>query len=153
MNRTIITVEWESQPDLIKALERVSLSNLTNDTYESQSFKYSFETVHSIEHESLMRLDKIDRFKAYAKELGVYNKKRNRPLPDIRRLVWLYLYERKLDLGFSLEAIGEITGGHDHATVLFGLKSIKSMITSKYEAEELNKKKAEIFERMNELNQ
>lgn len=42
-----------------------------------------------------------------------------------RRFFWYYL--RRINTQkFTLEKLGELTGGHDHATVRFGLEALKN---------------------------
>lgn len=127
MNRTIITVDWDSHTDFREALERLSLSNLTKGEYGSSQFKCKFETTHCIDNENLIRLNIKDDLKNYAKELGIYGKNSSGIKPKVRACFWFYLFNHKGKLDLTLTDIGEITGGHSHSTVL---NAIKKMISN-----------------------
>lgn len=61
-------------------------------------------------------------FKGFAIELGIITKSRKR---DIVLTRWIFWTDVINTCEITQEAAGELTGGHDHATVINGLREFK----------------------------
>ena len=97
----------------------------------------------------------VEFYRGFAEAIGIVAKNRR------RRIVWLrYFFWRdaKDELKASLEFAGLLTGGHDHATVLNGMKNLRIAaetkdaisIHFKEEYKELKKKYTERIKNRND---
>ena len=61
-----------------------------------------------------------------ADPMTVLSKSRKGSAPSARYFIWSQL--RKQDPNRSFEKIGMVTGGHDHATVMHGIRTLKEWL-------------------------
>lgn len=66
-----------------------------------------------------------EKLKKMAEHLGIITKSRKREIILKRYCYWEWV-RKKTD--FALERIGRLTGGHDHATVLHGIRELRSKL-------------------------
>jgi chromosomal replication initiation ATPase DnaA len=62
-----------------------------------------------------------------AEEIAGYGRK-NKQLVDIRHLYWMYLY----DFGFTYQDIAKLSGGRNHATIIYGVNAMRNMLSVGY---------------------
>lgn len=121
MNRTTITVEWESHTDFRNALEFVALSNELTITRKENNCSLSAKTYIDSNYSKHAFNESV---KYVIELLEIGNKSRKTEIKLARHLFWWYM---KNNTNLSFERIGNFTG-HDHSTVLSALKKIPFQI-------------------------
>lgn len=59
---------------------------------------------------------------------NVFSSSRKRAVVDARQLIHWMIKNKVVENRLTLSSIGEVTGGHDHATVIHGVKNVNNRI-------------------------